>query len=189
MAYLYRHIRLDINQPFYIGIGSDLGYRAKDNKKRNKIWKDIVAKTNYEIEILFDNITWKEACKKEIEFIQLYGRICNKSGCLANLSSGGEGYLDPPISVRLKLSDGKKGNKNPMFGKKFTKDHLNKLKNARVGKTPTPAKCLINLSTGKIYQNIHEAAKEFNITYKALYKRISRKSKKTPLKFLDNAGI
>jgi hypothetical protein len=29
MAYLYRHIRLDKNQPFYIGIGKD------DVEKRN----------------------------------------------------------------------------------------------------------------------------------------------------------
>lgn len=26
MAYLYRHIRLDKNEPFYIGIGSDSNY-------------------------------------------------------------------------------------------------------------------------------------------------------------------
>ena len=38
MAYLYRHIRLDNNEVFYIGIGSDSeGYykRAKSHKYRN----------------------------------------------------------------------------------------------------------------------------------------------------------
>lgn len=134
MAYIYRHIRLDKNEPFYIGIGSDSGYRAKDSKKRNKIWKGIVSKTEYEVEILLDDITWEQACEKEIEFIQLYGRICNGSGCLANLSLGGEGYLDPSAEVREKLSKSKLGSKNPMFGKKPTKEHLDRLKKALTGR-------------------------------------------------------
>jgi hypothetical protein len=43
MAYLYRHIRLDKNVPFYVGIGkSDLNFnRAYSNKNRNTYWKNI----------------------------------------------------------------------------------------------------------------------------------------------------
>lgn len=134
MAYLYRHIRLDKNEPFYIGISSDTGYRAKDIKKRNKIWKGITAKSLYEIEILIDNLTWEEACIKEIEFIKLYGRICNSSGCLANLSAGGKGYLNPSLEVRNKLSILKIGVNNPNFGKKLTKEHSIKLINAATGR-------------------------------------------------------
>lgn len=45
MAYVYRHIRLDKNEPFYIGIGSNETYkRANTIKDRNKIWYDIAAK-------------------------------------------------------------------------------------------------------------------------------------------------
>ena len=91
MAYVYRHIRLDKNEPFYIGIGSDNKYkRAYTSDSRNKIWKGIVSKTDYEVEIMFDNITWEDACKKEIEFISLYKRK-TENGILANLSAGGEG--------------------------------------------------------------------------------------------------
>lgn len=91
MSYVYRHIRLDKNEPFYIGIGSDEKYkRAYTNNSRNKIWKSITLKTDYEIEILLDNLTWEDACKKEIEFIDLYKRKCD-NGILANLSLGGEG--------------------------------------------------------------------------------------------------
>jgi len=73
MAYVYRHIRLDKNEPFYIGIGSDITYkRANEKARRNNIWKKIVAKSDYEIEILFDDITYDEAKLKEIEFINLY---------------------------------------------------------------------------------------------------------------------
>ena len=45
MAYLYRHIRLDKNEPFYIGIGGDdKGYYERAYHKishRNKHWKNI----------------------------------------------------------------------------------------------------------------------------------------------------
>ena len=35
MAYIYRHIRLDKNEPFYIGIGSDVeGKYKRANRKR-----------------------------------------------------------------------------------------------------------------------------------------------------------
>ncbi len=49
MAYVYRHIRLDKNVPFYIGIGkSDLNYnRASSNKNRNPYWHHIVNQTEY----------------------------------------------------------------------------------------------------------------------------------------------
>lgn len=45
MAYVYRHIRLDKNQPFYIGIGVDEGgnyKRAYNFIKRNNYWKNVV---------------------------------------------------------------------------------------------------------------------------------------------------
>lgn len=96
MAYLYRHIRLDKNEPFYIGIGSDSTYKranAKYKGDRNKIWYDIVAKSKYEVEILFDDIQWDYACEKEKEFIALYGRKDNNTGILANMTEGGEGVL------------------------------------------------------------------------------------------------
>lgn len=185
MAYLYRHIRLDKNEPFYIGIGSNNNYkRAYDTHKRNKIWKDIVSKSLYEVEILLDDLTWEEVCIKEIEFIKLYGRICKKDGCLSNLSLGGDGYLDPSIEVRNKLSISKMGNKNPMYGKKHSEAHKEKLRKARAGKSPVPARKLINTISGKIYKNIYEAALEYGITHRALYKRLLRKSIKTPLKFI-----
>lgn len=85
---VYRHIRLDKNEPFYIGIGTRKS-RAYD-KWRNRIWKNIIAKTPYEVEILFDNLTREQAEAKEREFIALYGRIDLKTGTLANLTDGGD---------------------------------------------------------------------------------------------------
>lgn len=91
MAVLYRHIRLDKNQPFYIGIGNSK-HRASKRGNRNDIWNNIVAKTKYISEIIFEDLTWEEACKKEKEFIHLYGRI-KDGGILANITLGGEGVV------------------------------------------------------------------------------------------------
>jgi hypothetical protein len=114
MAYVYRHIRIDKNEPFYIGVGSDKNYkRANNNINRNKHWKNIVSKTDYRVDILFDDLTWNEAIVKEVEFISIYGRIDLKTGTLCNLTNGGEGcsgYIFPKerIEKLKKIKTGKK---------------------------------------------------------------------------------
>jgi hypothetical protein len=130
MAYVYRHIRVDKNEPFYIGIGSDNSYkRANDKHGRNKIWNDIVTKSNYEVEILCDNISWEKALSKEIEFISIYGRIDKQNGTLSNLTDGGEGVLGIIHSEKTKkiLSERFKGTKH-------TKEAIEKIREA--GKRP-----------------------------------------------------
>ena len=43
MAYVYKHIRLDNNTVFYIGIGSDKKYKRAHSKcDRNLHWKRII---------------------------------------------------------------------------------------------------------------------------------------------------
>jgi hypothetical protein len=81
-------------QPFYIGKGSDdsIYYRRAYAKKgRNNYWKKIVAKTDYKVEILLDELTHSNALEKEIEFIKMYGRVDIKTGILCNMTDGGEG--------------------------------------------------------------------------------------------------
>jgi hypothetical protein len=115
MAYVYRHIRLDKNLPFYIGIGTSKYYnRAYRYKNRSELWKKVAHKGGYEVEILMDNLTWEQACEKEKEFIALYGRINIKTGCLANLTDGGEGALNLVITKehREKVAE---SNRNRVF--------------------------------------------------------------------------
>jgi hypothetical protein len=103
MAYLYRHIRLDKNEPFYIGIGSDNKYKRAHNKKgRSYSWKDIAYNVSYEIEILLDNLSWEDACNKEIEFIAMYGRIDLNKGTLVNMTDGGDGQLGRKINEQTR---------------------------------------------------------------------------------------
>ena len=111
MPILYRHIRLDKNEPFYIGIGkNNKRAREKDTYRRNNIWNLIVSKTEYEIEILFEHDDYNFIKEKEKEFIKLYGRINKKTGCLANMTDGGDGTLGKILTQENKyiLSKSKK---------------------------------------------------------------------------------
>jgi hypothetical protein len=140
MAYVYRHIRLDKNEPFYIGIGSDVKYtRANElrSKRRNPLWNRISFKTKIEVEIILDNLTWQDACKKEIEFIKLYGRLDNKTGILSNLTNGGDGSLGVIISEENKnlLRKRFSGVNNPMYGKKLSKESIEKVRQSNIGRS------------------------------------------------------
>lgn len=114
MAYVYRHIRLDTNQVFYVGIGSSANYkRAKSKLDRNNHWNHIIGKTDYKIDILLDELTKEEAIAKEIEFIAIYGRRDLGLGTLCNLTDGGEGRFNhkPTDETRIKMGLAQKGNK------------------------------------------------------------------------------
>ena len=113
MAYVYRHIRLDKNEVFYIGIGADnkKGYmRATSRFYRNKMWWDIVNCTAFECEILIDDIDYAAAKEKEKEFILLYGRADLGTGVLVNMTDGGQGVANRARSTKGKL--------NPMYGRR-----------------------------------------------------------------------
>lgn len=134
--YIYRHIRLDTNEVFYIGKGNNVNpkkglyERMNISKKRNKIWQSIVLKNNgvYESQILFECETEEECNAKEIEFIELYGRKDLNKGTLANLTSGGDGSLGiiTKQETRDKLSLKFKGEAHPNFGKKLSEETCRK---------------------------------------------------------------
>jgi len=156
MPYVYRHIRLDTNQPFYIGIGSiDKHKRAYEVQKRNKHWNNVVNKTSWSVDILFDDISWEEAGEKEIEFIKLYGRKVD-GGLLVNVTIGGGGTtgtrhtkeskekisfesknrIRHPRSeeTKLKLRIANLGKVGANLGRKWTDDMKKKLSNTLTGR-------------------------------------------------------
>ena len=129
--YLYRHIRLDKNIPFYIGIGGSSNYnRAYSKKGRNKYWINIVNITKYRVDILFDNLSFDKAIDKEIEFISLYGRIDLNKGTLVNMTDGGEGLsgfkFSPETIQKLKLMN---------IGKILSDETKKKISNSKKGQT------------------------------------------------------
>lgn len=127
--YVYRHIRLDKNEPFYIGIGTKSekndclsNYkRSYDKKYRNKIWKNIVKKSEIKIEILIESDDYDFIKEKEKEFINLYGRINKDNGSLSNLTDGGDGAINSVVS-----SETKKRLSNCLKGRKLTKETIEK---------------------------------------------------------------
>lgn len=113
LYYVYRHVRLDTGEVFYVGMGKKklrgrsfkrLYSRAFFKKKRTIIWSNIQAKTDYIVEILFESNSLEEIRLKEIEFIKLYGRRDLNQGTLVNFCDGGGGSHN-----RI----GKKGKDNP----------------------------------------------------------------------------
>lgn len=159
--YLYRHIRDDNNEPFYIGVGTKRGNsypRANSTMNRNRWWRFIVEKTTFTIEIIFESSNYQEILDKEIEFIKLYGRKDLKEGQLVNLTDGGEGSLGAIVkdstrklhskrskgntyrlntkqstSTRNRMSEDRKGSKHPMFGKKHKPETIEKFRIAQTG--------------------------------------------------------
>jgi hypothetical protein len=142
MPVIYRHIRLDKNEPFYIGIGKT-DKRAYSKKQRNKLWYNIVNKSEYTVEIVMDNLTWEQACEKEKEFISIYGRKDLGKGTLVNMTDGGDGNNNFSKEVREKISNAHKGNQ---YGKgwKPTKEQIEKIKIGIIGK------CKKNITSFKV---------------------------------------
>lgn len=96
MGYVYRHIRLDTNEVFYIGIGSDTNgnhSRAYDINKRTKYWKNIINKHGHRVEIIEDNLEFDVCKEREIYWISFYGRSDLNEGTLVNMTNGGDGML------------------------------------------------------------------------------------------------
>lgn len=94
---LYRHIRNDTGEVFYVGIGKE--NRPRRTNGRSAFWKSIVNKCGgYRVEIMESNLNWHEACKKEKYFIKLYGRRDKGVGTLCNMTDGGDGTTGSIIS-------------------------------------------------------------------------------------------
>lgn len=185
MAYVYRHIRLDKNEPFYIGIGttkrSGKCIRAYAKKRQNRLWNFVANKTDFEVEILFDDIDLEYAIEKEKEFISLYGLICNNTGILTNIKLGGD-HVGSPFAIKMpKSKEHKEKIKNAHLNRKRTPEHQAKLSAAMKnrtfsesgklacslrsigGKNPR-AKKVIDISNNKIYDCIKDAAKAIGVS-------------------------
>lgn len=179
MPYVYRHIRLDKNEPFYIGIGSGGYKRAKSIRGRNKIWKGIVDRTSYEVEIMLDDLGWQEAREKEKEFISLYGRIDKNNGPLCNLTEGGDGTLGVTA-----WNKGKKLSKNHIEnlskshkGIKPTKESINKAIETKKLNFSNKGKIVLNTQTGIYYVSVTEAAKSIGKRQSILSKKLNGERK------------
>lgn len=190
MVVVYQHKRLDTNDIFYIGIGNKK--RPYQIRSRNKHWKNIVKKHGYEVEILFTDLNWQEACDIEKYLIKYYGRKDLKLGKLVNMTDGGNGSINRIVSKeeRLRISKlfkGKTQNEEWIYKrskslKLFYKNNINafdiiKLKNS---------KKIIDIETNIIYNSITEVSKIFKINRTTLNAKLSGQNKNnTSFKYLE----
>jgi len=143
MAYVYRHIRLDKNEVFYVGIGSDSTYhRANSLNKRSRYWKFVTDITKFEVEIIYENDSVELVKEKEKEFIKLYGRKDLNEGTLVNMTDGGDGGWGYKHSEEFKkrvseMNKKRVGDKNPNYGRKWDDDYKEKIRQANTGKKRT----------------------------------------------------
>lgn len=198
MAHVYRHIRLDNNEVFYIGISyEDTDKRSHSYDNRNKYWHNIVNKCEYEIEVIFEHKDYKFIQKKEIEFISLYGRKDKGLGTLVNMTDGGEGVLGRIMSdeqkEKLKIStglffkgvpkseehrkkignahrgrEGKRGIENHNFGKKLPE---------RCGLNNHKSRIILDTQTGIFYSCVREATEVYELNYSTLRAYLQGKNK------------
>lgn len=194
---VYQHIRLDTNKVFYIGIGNNK--RPYQTRNRSLWWKNIVNKYNYKIEILYENLSWKDACKIEIELIKHHGRLDNNTGILVNLTNGGDG-----ISGNIRTEETKEKIRNYHTGKIISEETRQKLRNYNLGKIISDdtkrkiglanlggkncnARKVINIITNEIFNSIREAADSINMNKNTLNNQLLGYNKnKTNFRYLNN---
>lgn len=155
--YVYRHIRLDKNEVFYVGIGTKTKNNAKSIKSiygrayvygknsRSAWWKRIYNKTPIQVDIIWESDNYDEVKQKEIEFIQLYGRQDLRKGTLVNMTDGGDGVINRIVRDKQK-NRLKNSPRNPVY----VYDKFGKL----IDEFPnyTRAEKTLGLSKGYIYQ-------------------------------------
>ena len=173
MAYVYSHIRLDTNEVFYIGIGKNDNYkRASYRHHRTLHWNNIIKKCGWSVIIVFDNLTWLDACQKEKELIKKYGRIDLGTGCLVNFTGGGEGALGIKWSKETNQKRVESRRKNGTLTR--TEETKIKISKSMIDKNN---KKVIDVETGIIYKSVTEAAEKLNINRVTLTDYLSGKIK------------
>lgn len=98
--YVYRHIRLDTGEVFYVGKGS--GRRAWEKYNRSFKWHEIADNFGYRIEIIFNYLIESEAFAIERKFISFYR---NQGHLLLNKTDGGEGTSRPGFTWSQEHND------------------------------------------------------------------------------------
>jgi hypothetical protein len=151
MAYVYKHIRKDKNEVFYIGIGKYKN-RAYSKSGRNTHWNNITKNIEYDVEIIEDNLSWNDACEREKYWIKYYGRRNLNEGTLVNMTDGGEGQFG-----RIVTDDMKKRLSEFNKGKFLSDEHKKKISNSSKSKlvTDETRKKLSLLSKGRVLTNEH----------------------------------
>lgn len=177
--YVYEFIRLDTNEPFYVGMGHK--NRWKDLKKRNEYFKRIVKKYFVAVNILHNNLDRQTAFGLECYYIWLYRDIIGYEMC--NIADGGEGCV---LVGKSNPMYGKYGKDNPNYGRQRSEETKRKMKenHTDVGGENNPmygkqhsnetkrkiGKSVICITTKKIFHISKEGAEYYNCDISGIIK-------------------
>lgn len=194
MAVVYKHSKLN-GEIFYIGISTGIK-RPYSHLNRNKFWHNITNKYKYDINILFNNISYSEAIEIEKYLITYYGRVDKGTGSLINMTDGGEGVVGNIVSEegRQRMSKSKMGE---VWSEERRKNHksgcTNRVlsKNARlmmsIHNAKTKSKKVIDTKTNIIYNTILDATICLGLNYSRTKAQLSGQNpNRTTLKILNN---
>lgn len=201
MACVYIHIRKDKDEIFYVGIGNSIK-RAYKKSDRNRHWLSIINITEYDVEILFDNIDKKEALEYEVKLIRLIGRSDLNNGKLVNMTDGGDGHLSPSketiekirsknigkkYSEDQRIKFGRKKELHHFWGKKRSQETKEKISKSMVGRKSNRkgvfcinkrSKVVLNHETGIFFDTISMAAFSVNEKKGIFLSKIRKKHNK-----------
>jgi hypothetical protein len=178
--YVYTHLNPITKEVFYVGLG--YGNRAWNKwAGRNKFWDNYVNKNGFEVEIIADNITRKQAEKIEINLIAELGRRqIDEGGVLVNRSSGGDGSkgYTHTEEYKQKLSEERKG-KCTRKKRKLSDNTKEKISQKLKGRTPTWCKPVIQMDKEgnfiKEWPSMEDAKK--NTGAKSIWEVLNKKAK------------
>ena len=146
--YVYEWIRLDTNEPFYVGKGKGDRW-CKLDRGSNKHFNNIVKNYPVAVVIIENNLDEKTAYEYEVYYINEYK---NMGLPLVNITDGGDGvtlvgeknpmYGRPwwdENTPKEKIEEWKKkianyGEKNGNYGRPYTEEEIEKMKLAKKGK-------------------------------------------------------
>lgn len=197
--YVYEWIRLDTNEPFYVGMGH--GNRCyKLTRGNNKHFNNIVKSIPVAVNILHDNLDKKTAFDLEVWYIREYRDIIGYES-MCNINDGGEGCAligknNPWYGKKLSEEHKRKISKNhadmrgensPWYGKhhseeskiKSSKSHkkenlsqetIEKMRKSAMGKNNHNATSVICITTKRIFYTTKEGANFYNIDNSSIVK-------------------
>ncbi len=108
--YVYIHVRLDLNEVFYVGMSAinnegliySRAYRSAF-EKRKTAWHNYARVCPYTVKIVKENLTKEEAFMLEIKLVKKYGRKDLGTGTLINQCDGGAGLKNPGPQLKKKI--------------------------------------------------------------------------------------
>ena len=186
--YVYLHIRLDNMTPFYVGKGKS---NRCDVPKRNLHHDNICKTCGCKVVKIKENLTESQAYRLENKMIEYYVHTLDYGidieghkdydhalPHLTNMNWGGRGVtsgMHHSEETKEKMSEKKKGENNPMYGKKQSEEAKEKISEKRKGEKhpmygkPAPNRSkVICITTGETFNSQTEAAIHYNVAQSSI---------------------